>query len=186
MPAKSSPTKYGSIAITLHWLMAVLILVLLGSGFRAANTIAAEAKATILMVHAPVGISVLILLVLRIVWWLFFDKKPNEVGGQPRWQEVSAKAVHYAFYAVLILMTATGVGMFILSGAGPILFGGGTEALPDLNDFAPRVPHGIGARLLVALLVLHAGAALYHQIIRKDGLLSRMWFGDDQVKKEIQ
>jgi len=58
--------------------------------------------------------------------------------------------------------------------------------LPDLNDFAPRVPHGIGARLLVALLVLHAGAALYHQIIRKDGLLSRMWFGDDQIKKEIQ
>ncbi len=184
MSAKSTRTKYGSIAITIHWIMAILILVLLGSGFRAASTVVAEAKATILLVHAPVGISVLVLLILRIVWWLFFDKKPNEIGGQPRWQEVSAKAVHYSFYGVLFLMTASGVGMFILSGAGPILFGGGTEALPDFDNFAPRVPHGLGARLLIALVVLHAGAALYHQFIRKDGLLSRMWFGRDQTKKE--
>jgi cytochrome b561 len=179
VPAKSTPTKYGYIAITLHWLMAVLILVLLGSGFRAAGTVAADAKAAILMVHAPVGISVFILLVLRVIWWLSLDKKPDDIGGQPRWQEVSAQAVHYAFYAVLFLMTASGIGMFILSGAGPILFGGGTEALPDFDKFAPRVPHGLGARFLIALVVLHAGAALYHQFIRKDGLLSRMWFGGD-------
>lgn len=183
MPAKSTPTKYGSIAITLHWLRAALILVLLVSGFRAAGTVAADAKAAILMAHAPVGITVFILLVVRIVWWLFFDKKPNDIGGQPRWQEVSAHAVHYAFYAVLFLMTASGIGMFILSGAGPILFGGGTEVLPDFDKLAPRVPHGLGARLLVALVVLHAGAALYHQFIRKDGLLTRMWFGGDQTKK---
>ena len=186
MPAKSTPSKYGSIAITLHWLMAFLIFVLLGSGFRAAGTVVDDAKAAILMVHAPVGITVFVLLALRVAWWLFFDKKPNSLGGQPRWQEISAHVVHYAFYAVLFLMTASGIGMFILSGAGPILFGGGVEALPDFDKFAPRAPHGIGARLLIALVVLHAGAAIYHQYVRKDGLLSRMWFGGDHVKTDNQ
>ena len=186
MPSKSTTTKYGSIAITLHWLMAILILGLLVSGFRSTGTVVAEAKAAILVVHAPIGITVLILLVLRIIWWLFFDKKPNDIGGQPRWQEISAHIVHYAFYAVLILMTASGVGLFILSGAGPILFGGGTEALPDLNEFAPRGAHALGVRLLIALVVLHAGAAIYHQYVRKDGLLARMWFGGDQAENKRQ
>ena len=112
MSTKSTPSKYGSVAITLHWLMAVLILVLVGSGFRAAGTTVADAKATILMVHAPAGLTILVLLILRIVWWLFFDKKPNDIGGQPRWQEISAHVVHYAFYVVLLLMTASGIGMF--------------------------------------------------------------------------
>jgi len=186
MPIKSTSSSYGSIAITLHWLMAMLVLILIVSGFRAAGTTIADAKAAILMVHAPVGITVLLLLIFRIVWWLFFDKKPQTIGGQPRWQELSARIVHYAFYGVLLLMTASGIGMFVLSGAGPILFGGTDAALPNFNELAPRTPHGIGARLLIALVVLHAGAAIYHQFVRKDGLLSRMWFDRDRTKKDIQ
>ena len=64
-----------------------------------------------------------------------------------------------------------------LSGAVPIIFGqGGT--LPDFWIYMPRVPHGIGARLLLILLILHAGAALYHHFISRDGLLKRMWISD--------
>ncbi len=181
MPTKSTSTKYGAVAILLHWGMALMILGLILSGFRAAGTTVADAKAAILLIHAPVGITVLTLLILRIVWWLFFDKKPEPLPDQPGWQELSARLVHYAFYAVLLLMTASGVGMFILSGAGPILFGGAEGTLPSFDELAPRVPHGIGARLLIALVVLHAGAALYHQFIRKDGLLTRMWFGADKT-----
>ncbi|MEM7501840.1 MAG: cytochrome b/b6 domain-containing protein, partial [Pseudomonadota bacterium] len=43
-------------------------------------------------------------------------------------------------------------------------------------DYLPRRPHGLGARLMVALIVFHAGAALYHQFVMKDGLLRRMWY----------
>ncbi|MDO9296294.1 cytochrome b [Bradyrhizobium sp.] len=49
--------------------------------------------------------------------------------------------------------------------------------MPDFSKYSPRAPHGIGARLLIALVVLHVGAALYHQFGRRDGLLRRMWFG---------
>ncbi|MEM7429910.1 MAG: cytochrome b/b6 domain-containing protein, partial [Pseudomonadota bacterium] len=106
---------------------------------------------------------------------LAFDKKPSAIPNTPHWQERSARIVHVLFYIVILGMVASGMGMIVLSGAGPALFGQ-SGILPDFWDYAPRIPHGIGARLLVALLVLHIGAALYHQYIRRDGLLSRMWF----------
>ncbi|MEX2691308.1 cytochrome b/b6 domain-containing protein [Rhizobium mongolense] len=60
--------------------------------------------------------------------------------------------------------------MIILSGAAP----------PQCCRTSPtilRAPHGLGAHLLVALLVCHAGAALYHQFVRSDELLRRMRYG---------
>ncbi|QPB20683.1 hypothetical protein [Rhizobium sp. 007] len=49
--------------------------------------------------------------------------------------------------------------------------------LPNFADYPSRLPHGLGARLLVALLVCHGEAALYHQFIRSNGLLRQMWCG---------
>ena len=72
-------------------------------------------------------------------------------------------------------MAASGIGMFVLSGAGPIVFGSEGN-LPDFTQYLPRVPHSIGARAMVALLVLHAGAALYHHFVKRDATLRRMWF----------
>jgi cytochrome b561 len=120
---------------------------------------------------------VLVLTALRIVWWWRFDRKPDPTAGSPHWQERAAQTVHILFYVVLVGMIASGIGMMVLSGAGPIIFGGQGAALPDFSKYLPRAPHGIGARILIALVVLHAGAALYHQFGRRDGLLRRMWFG---------
>ncbi|MBP2446001.1 cytochrome b561 [Rhizobium leguminosarum] len=71
---------------------------------------------------------------------------------------------------------ARGVGMIALSGAAQSIFGAGME-LPDFHLYPPRLPHGLGANLLLGLLFTHVGAALFHQFIRSDGLLSRMWYG---------
>jgi len=73
-------------------------------------------------------------------------------------------------------MAASGIGMLILSGAGPIIFGADATTLPDFWEYNPRTPHGIGARVVVALLVLHTGAALHHHFFKKDRLLQRMWY----------
>lgn len=47
--------------------------------------------------------------------------------------------------------------------------------LPNFTDYPSRLPHGFGTRLLVALLVRHGEAALYHRFIRSDGLLRQVW-----------
>jgi cytochrome b561 len=174
---KSRPDRYGAVAVSIHWLSAILILALLGSGFQAANAMDSAAKAVFLRVHIPVAITVLVLTIVRIVWWWRFDVKPLPVEGSPSWQERIAGWVHVAFYIIVLGMVASGIGMMILSGAAPAVFGAPGAVLPDFTDYPPRVPHGLGARLLIALLVFHAGAALYHHFIRGDGLLRRMWYG---------
>lgn len=174
---KSSTDRYGAVAVSIHWLSAILILVLLGSGFNAAGAADDAAKAQFLRVHIPTAIAVLVLTLLRIVWWSFADRKPHPIRGLPLWQERLARFVHLAFYVVILGMVASGIGIMALSGAAPIVFGATGAALPDFHDFPPRIPHGLGANLLVALLVAHVGAALYHQFIRRDRLLWRMWYG---------
>lgn len=176
MSAKSSLTTYGTVAVAIHWLSAVFILALLGSGFRAGQTTDLATKAFLLTLHAPLGITILLLTLARLVWWWRFDSKPAPLGEDPAWQERFASLVHIAFYIVILGMAVSGISMFVQSGAGNILFNGAPGPLPDFSEFLPRVPHGIGARVFVGLLFLHAGAALYHHFIRRDGTLLRMWF----------
>lgn len=173
---KSTSTKYGTVAVIIHWLSAIFIFALIGSGFRASSLVESDAKAAVLSVHVPLGIIILLLTLSRVAWWFFADKKPNHPTSDPAWQTMSAKLVHVLFYIVIFGMAASGVGMMVLSGAGSILFSGSPETLPDFWDYLPRVPHGFGARFMIALLILHIGAALYHHFIKKDGIISRMWF----------
>jgi len=176
MGLKSTPERYGAMIVTMHWLTALLMIVLIATGFRAANTVDPATKAAILRVHIPIAIAVLVLMVLRIGWWWGLDRKPHPITGSSRWQERTAQAVHLLFYVAIFGMIASGIGMVALSGAAPMIFGGEGALLPDFWRYPPRVPHGFGAELLLALIALHAGAALYHQFVRRDHLLRRMWF----------
>jgi hypothetical protein len=63
------------------------------------------AKATILRVHVPIAVGVLALMILRIVWWWGFDRKPTAVAGSPRWQERTAQVVHVLFYIIILGMS---------------------------------------------------------------------------------
>lgn len=164
-------------AVAIHWLSAILVLVLIVLGFRAAGTVDPEAKAALLRFHLPIGIAVLVLTAFRIVWWWRFDRKPDPVAGSPHWQERAAQAVHMLFYVVIFGMVVSGISLMVQSGAGSIIFGEQGATLPDFWTYSPRGPHGIGGWLLIALVLLHAGAALYHHFGLRDGLLRRMWFG---------
>ena len=176
---KSRPDRYGSVAVTFHWLSAIAILVLIGSGFRAAMTVDPAAKLALLQLHVPLAITVLVLTLARIAWWLFADRKPKPIAGTPIWQEASARGVHLLLYVVLFLMIGSGIALMVASGAGNILFAG-TGTLPDFAEYTPRAAHGIGALLLVALLAGHIGAALYHQLVRRDNIFKRIWYGRSQ------
>jgi len=186
MALKSTPDHYGTVAVSIHWVTAVLILILIASGFRASDAVDPAAKLVILRLHVPVALGVLALTMLRIVWWWGLDRKPAPVVGSPHWQERSAQAVHVLFYVVVLAMIASGVAMTALSGAAPMIFGGEGALLPDFSKYPPRLPHGIGARLLVALLVLHVGAAVYHHFVRRDSLLWRMWFSKRPVARSME
>lgn len=173
---KSSVDRYGTVAILIHWTSALLIIGLLISGFRATAALDAATKAGFLRFHVPMGLFILALTVFRILWWQFADRKPASLPGD-RLQTATANIVHLLFYVVIIGMVASGIGMLALSGAGSAIFSPGMTVLPDFTTYAPRIPHGIAARALVALLALHVGGALYHHFIKNDRIFARMGLG---------
>ena len=171
---KSTEARYGWAAVGIHWISAVLVLLLIVSGFRSGFAEDPTSKAAALKVHVPVAIAVLVLTLARLIWWWRFDRKPAPLHGQPAWQETVARWTHRALYLVLILMLGSGIAMSTISGLPNALFGSGP--FPDLATLPPRAAHGAGARLMVLLIVVHGGAALYHHIVLKDETLKRMWF----------
>ncbi len=174
---KSDNTRYGTVAVTIHWLSALLIIEQFVTGFWATRPMESAAKADLLWFHAPLGNAVLVLTFARLVWWWRYDTKPAPVGSGPKWQERIAKLVHSLFYITILGMAASGIAMIALSGADAIIFDGVPGELPDFNAYLPRDLHGFGARLMLVLLILHTGAVLHHHLIKKDVTLGRMWFG---------
>lgn len=175
MALKSSSARYGSVAIAIHWLTALMIVALFATGLLAAAQVDPAAKVALLRAHIPLGAGVLLLTLLRIVWWLVADRRPALPADQPDWQKFMAKAVHFALYAVVLVTASSGIATIILSGALPAIIGSAT--LPNLETVLPRAVHGLMSRAMLGLLALHIGAALYHQFIRKDRLLARMGVG---------
>jgi cytochrome b561 len=173
MSLKSTPNRYGSVAIAIHWLSAVAVVMAFAAGLVLAN--AAEASVPILIAHIVLGVSALALTLLRIVWWLAFDKRPAPAAGQSPVQQGAARLVHALLYVILILMATSGLATVLLSGALPVIASGGP--LPDFSELGPRMVHGIASKLLLVLLAGHIAAALYHQLIRRDRLLARMGIG---------
>lgn len=172
---KSSDTAYGPIARLIHWVSALLIIVLLVTGFRAGFSEDAVAKTALLRIHLPVAGLAMVLTLIRLVWWWRFDRKPQDVAGVPGWQAAAARWTHRGLYVLIFAMLGTGIAMSVLSGLPDALFG--TAPFPKLDGLAPRVGHGIGARLIAAAVLLHAGAAFYHHFVLKDRTLMRMVSG---------
>lgn len=174
MTATTTENRYGTFPILLHWVSAALVAWLVVSGFRISDTGDLVAKAAMLRPHVAAGISVGILTLIRVGWWLLIERKPAGPEGPSAVQATAARLMHWAFYVVIVGMAASGMAMTSASGAGPIVFGGSDDLLPNFEEFFGRVQHGIGARLLLGLVALHVGAALYHQYILRDRILARM------------
>lgn len=173
MSTRSTPARYGTVAVAFHWSSALGAIVALASGLTMANM--AAVPPVLLIAHITLGVLVFALTLLRVVWWMVADKRPGPPADQPGWQKLAARVTHAGLYVLLILMGASGIATIALSGAIPALMAGG--GLPDFDALMPRLAHGAMSKILIGLIVLHLGAVLYHQLIRRDRLLSRMGVG---------
>ncbi|SMQ86051.1 cytochrome b561 [Devosia lucknowensis] len=173
MPLKSSTSRYGAIAASIHWLSAIAVILMLVSGLVMGNE--DDLVPRLLPFHVALGVVVGLLTLFRVVWWWLFDKHPQPVAGTSRMQEWAARLVHLGLYVAILVMVASGVATVALTGAAPAIFGGGP--LPEFDDVAPYDMHELMSRLLIVLALGHIGAALFHQFIKRDGLIGRMRVG---------
>ncbi|MGW5876683.1 cytochrome b [Nocardiopsis terrae] len=177
MPWKSSTERYGTMAITIHWISAVALLGLVASGFLASGSTDPTTESDLLRVHVVLGVSVLVLTVLRIVWWGLIDRSPPAPVTTPQWDARLAHSVHILMYVVILAIAASGIALLMLSGTATQLLSGTPGALPDFAGYAPMMLHRIGAWALIALTLGHIGAALFHQLVLRERTLARIGLG---------
>lgn len=177
MSKESAPSRYHPVHVALHWLMFLLVIMMLGIGKFVMPGVPVDnpQKPFMLQVHAYIGMFITILLVVRLII-LFTTKRPAPADAGNAFLNFVARAVHFLLYFLLIGMAVSGLGMFQQANL-PAIFSGQAPYPQDFFVYLPRFGHGLTSTVLLSLIVLHVGAALYHQFIRKDNLLSRMWFG---------
>jgi cytochrome b561 len=130
-----------------------------------------------LRAHMIAGIAILVLTIMRFLVRVRTLKPEPATIGNPVLDRL-AVLTHYGLYILVVLMAASGIATSAMAGLPDIVFGRSGAPLPEsFSVFPPRVAHGVLAKLLMAFVALHIFAALYHQFVRRDGLIRRMWFG---------
>ena len=176
MPLKNTENRWGGMAQSLHWLMALGILGNGVLGLIMDEMPRGMAKLNTFAIHKSIGLTVLALLILRVSWRLFDRAPPDE--PMPRWQRLAAHATHGVLYLLMLAIPLSGWIYNSLHGYPlqwfkwfnlPALM----EKNEALSDLAGET-HEALFWVLVAVLVAHVGGALVHHWFERDNTLLRM------------
>ena len=168
--------RFTAVARSLHWLMAVMILSMLLIGLWLAGTVS-PSYSMFLEIHRPLGIAVLVLVAVRLAWRLT-HRPPPLPASLPRVQKLGAVGSHLALYGLMFAMPLVGWAMLSAARLPIILYG--PIQLPPIMPHSPmlyaglRELHTVLAYLLIAVFLLHLAAALFHRLVRRDGVFESM------------
>lgn len=169
-------TRFTAPQRALHWLMAVCILAMLFIGVGMVSTVA-PAYLALVDIHKPLGIVILILALIRLVLRLVQGAPPLP-ADLPEPMKLAALLSHLGFYVLMIAMPLLGWAMLSAASYPVVLFGG--LRLPDiapasdsLHTLLWTAHHYLGLAFF-ALILAHAAAALFHLLVRRDGVFQAM------------
>lgn len=169
-------TTFNLPARVLHWTMAALIVAMLFIGVGMVATVSARHQ-WLLAIHKPLGLAILLLAIVRLIVRLR-NPPPPLPTDLPALQKLAAHLSHWLLYALMIAMPLIGWAM-LSAGGYPVMLGSSLRLPPILPENALafawlRSAHGVLAYLLFFTFLAHMGAALYHGLIRRDGVLRSM------------
>jgi cytochrome b561 len=176
---RNTTSNWGSVARAFHWILGLTIIGMLAFGWWMNHIPARPDRFFYRSIHADIGYLLLALMVLRLVWrWI--NPVPAMPVDTPKWERIGARAGHFALYAVVFLVIMLG---WAHSGARPQgdygsffgLFHVPQFTSPDkatADAFEDR--HIYAAYVLLALIVIHLGAAAWHHFIKRAGVTARM------------
>src|ERR1700761_3008634 len=184
--AANTRTRYGTVAITLHWLIALMVIGNLCSGISFDFFPKGDPTLfTLLQLHKSSGLTILVLSLARLAWRLV-NPIPALPAGMSPMMRFLARGTHYLFYLLIIAIPLSGWALVSSSPLGlPTMYFGLFEwphigFLADLpRDQKIPLRHEFGAihqylaYSAIALFILHVAAALYHQFVRRDDVLKR-------------
>lgn len=174
--AHAPAPRYAGAMIALHWLIAVGIIGLLALGlYMVGLPKGLPLKATLLNLHKSVGLTVFLLVLLRIMARVAFHRPP--LPPMRPWQRAAARTTQGLLYVAMVGMPVCGYLGSSFNRYGTRFWG---MALPKwgwddagLRELFFGLHEALGY-LLIFLIVLHVAGALKHQLIDRDNLLARM------------
>jgi cytochrome b561 len=176
--SRMTVSRYHPALVVLHWLLALMLMAALAMGSlvleKLPNT--DPEKITALRGHMIAGGLVALLMLARlVVRWT--TARPPALRTGIGWADRLSGPVHALLYALVFLMAASGIAMSISAGLPQAVFLGQGVLPSSFDGMAPRAVHGLIAKLLMLAIALHIGAALFHAVARRDGIMARMWLG---------
>ncbi|KAA1048581.1 cytochrome b [Pseudocitrobacter sp. 73] len=179
-----APQHFNTLARSLHWLMAAMILAMLFIG--AAMMTSLHHRIWLIDLHRPLGIAILLLAVIRLVNRVF-SRTPPLPADLTVWQVFAAKASHWVLYALMLTMPLLGWAQLSAAGVPIVMFEG--INLPPIVPASPAVyawchdAHSLLAWVLFAVVLVHLSAALVHAWIYRDAVFASMAKGDKPSQK---
>lgn len=172
----NSSTAFHPLARLLHWLMALMLIAMLFIGAGMVATVS-ERHTWLLALHKPLGIAILVLVIARLAVRIRHRPPPLPVDLPPVQRHV-ALASHWLLYGLMLTLPLLGWAM-LSAGGYPIALSDSLHLPPILPENALmfawlRETHRYLAWLLFLTFVAHMTAALYHSLIRRDGVLDAM------------
>lgn len=167
--------RYTGVAQALHWLTAGALCFVLPFVWVAENFPDGPVRVFWYMAHESMGISVFLMVLLRLTWrWR--HAAPPYPTGTGRWAAVMAGTVHGLLYGVLLVMPITG---YLMAGNGQEVPFFRLISLPGftrderLGELANTV-HVWCQFLVYGLVIVHVAATVWHVAVKRDGMLERM------------
>jgi superoxide oxidase len=176
--AAAESGRFDQTSIALHWLTVLLIVVQFTTVWlRESVDHEANIAATLLTIHRSSGVLTWTVALIRLVWRHNFAHLPPFPNSMSKLQQTIAKANEYGLYFLLFVHPITGLGRVLFRDHPLELFFWEVPALLEQNPEIRNLfigAHELGAKALLALIGLHATAALFHRLILRDGVLQRM------------
>lgn len=187
---KNTTSRYGSVAKWLHWLTALLFLLAYVSIYYLHWVLDGEGplRTPVIRFHKAIGFSVLVFFFLR-VFWRATNPQPALPNTMSAWQIKASHVTHFLLFFFLLAMplsgyfgngSGVGYGFFSITAFKNSGFGIWIMDLLNVTYEQWEVPFDYfhyqiaGPLVLWMLIVVHAGAAIYHHVIHKDDVLKRM------------
>jgi cytochrome b561 len=159
----------------LHWVMAICILAMLFIGVGMVSTFGAR-YLTLVSIHKPLGIAILVLAVLRLVVRLRFGA-PSLPRDMPEPMKLAARLSHVLFYVLMIAMPLIGWAMLSAADYPVVVAGLHLPAIVPADAGLHSVlwnAHKLLAFAFFALILVHLAAGLFHALVRRDGVFEAM------------
>jgi len=177
-PDSDPATRYTTTAIVLHWLIAAAVVGLIGWGWwmQTIPKIPVGPRVDAFNLHKSIGMTVLLLMLVRISWRA--RHRPPPWTPMPRWQEQLARSVHFLLYVCLVLQPISGYLGSAFSGYPVRFFGVVLPAWAPKNDSlkdALSLFHLVDSWVLVGALSLHVAGTIKHALWERDGSFRRIW-----------